>query len=175
MLESLYDPCSLYAKFESAYRENHPTETALLRVHSDIVSAIDGKEFAFLFLLLSWAPSSIRLIIVYCLIGWKLESAWRELFWNGFGRISLTWPRVFWSILSNPATSLWPACSTSFPAWTGAFRAVHSTFGRYSGQIWSRFHALCRWYTTVYNVYKSVFCNWKSRKLYWWNPLLNAW
>ena len=42
---------SLYAKFQSAYRANYSTETALLKVHSDIVSAIDVKKSAFLILL----------------------------------------------------------------------------------------------------------------------------
>jgi hypothetical protein len=37
--------------FQSAYKELHSTETALLRVHNDILRAIDGKEAVFLVLL----------------------------------------------------------------------------------------------------------------------------
>lgn len=42
---------SLYAKCQSAYREKFSTETALLKVHTDIVSALDCKEYAILVLL----------------------------------------------------------------------------------------------------------------------------
>jgi len=35
----------LYTKFQSAYRQNHSTETALLRVHNDILNAIDNNDY----------------------------------------------------------------------------------------------------------------------------------
>ena len=34
----------LYAKCQSAYRANHSTETALLRVHNDIMRALDLRK-----------------------------------------------------------------------------------------------------------------------------------
>ena len=34
----------LYSKTQSAYRENHSTETALLRVHNDIMIALDARK-----------------------------------------------------------------------------------------------------------------------------------
>jgi len=37
--------------FQSAYKELHSTETALVRVHNDILMALDGKESVFLVLL----------------------------------------------------------------------------------------------------------------------------
>jgi len=45
---SQYD---LYTKFQSAYRQYHSTETALLRVHNDILTSIDRKEEVILVLL----------------------------------------------------------------------------------------------------------------------------
>jgi len=45
---SCYD---LYAKMQSAYRKFHSTETALLRVHSDIITAIDQRKQVVLVLL----------------------------------------------------------------------------------------------------------------------------
>ena len=42
---------SLYGKVQSAYRRNHSTETALLRVHNDILRAIDSHKDVVLVLL----------------------------------------------------------------------------------------------------------------------------
>ena len=42
---------SLYGKFQSAYREAHSTETALLRVHNDIMLALDTRKDVILILL----------------------------------------------------------------------------------------------------------------------------
>ena len=42
---------SLYAKCQSAYRKHHSVETALLKVHTDIVTAIDQKKHVILVLL----------------------------------------------------------------------------------------------------------------------------
>ena len=33
---------NLHEQMQSAYRQNHSTETALLKVHSDILSAVDN-------------------------------------------------------------------------------------------------------------------------------------
>ena len=41
----------LYGKVQSAYRKNHSTETALLRVHNDILRAIDSHKDVVLVLL----------------------------------------------------------------------------------------------------------------------------
>ena len=50
----------LYPKFQSAYRAHHSIETALLRVHNDILQAIDDKQGVILVLLdLSAAFDSI--------------------------------------------------------------------------------------------------------------------
>ena len=42
---------NIYEPFQSAYRKNHGTETALLRVQNDILHAIDNKRGVFLVLL----------------------------------------------------------------------------------------------------------------------------
>ena len=34
----------MFAKFQSAYRVNHSTETAILKVHNDIMNALDCKK-----------------------------------------------------------------------------------------------------------------------------------
>lgn len=55
---------SLYAKCQSAYRSKFSKETALLKVHTDIVSALDRKEYAILVLLdLSAAFDTIDQVI----------------------------------------------------------------------------------------------------------------
>ena len=41
----------LFAKFQSAYRENHSTETALLKVNSDIMNALNSKKDVILVML----------------------------------------------------------------------------------------------------------------------------
>ncbi len=51
---------NMYPKFQSAYRTHHSVETALLRVHNDILQAIDNKQGVILVLLdLSAAFDSI--------------------------------------------------------------------------------------------------------------------
>jgi exonuclease III len=42
---------NLHEKFQSAYKQFHSTETALLRVHSDILTALDNKKCVLLVLL----------------------------------------------------------------------------------------------------------------------------
>ena len=42
---------SLYGKFQSAYRENHGTETALLRVYNDVMMSLDSRKDVVLVLL----------------------------------------------------------------------------------------------------------------------------
>ena len=42
---------SLYGKYQSAYRVGHSTETALIRVQSDILEAMDSGKCVFLVLL----------------------------------------------------------------------------------------------------------------------------
>jgi len=41
----------LLAKFQSAYRKNHSCETALVRIHDDILTVVDGKTNVLLVLL----------------------------------------------------------------------------------------------------------------------------
>ena len=43
--------CDLYPKLQSAYRRFHSTETALLRVHNDLLMTVDSGNEALLFLL----------------------------------------------------------------------------------------------------------------------------
>ena len=45
------DVNSLHPTFQSAYRSKHSTETALLRVHSDILSALDRGSSCIIVLL----------------------------------------------------------------------------------------------------------------------------
>ena len=41
----------LLAKFQSAYRKNHSCETALVKIHDDILTVVDGKTNVLLVLL----------------------------------------------------------------------------------------------------------------------------
>ena len=51
---------NLYSSVQSAYRERHSTETALLKVQSDILTALDsGSEAVLLMLNLSAAFDTI--------------------------------------------------------------------------------------------------------------------
>lgn len=45
------DTNDLDEKFQSAYKKNHSTETALIRVHNDIVMTIDSQKTVILLLL----------------------------------------------------------------------------------------------------------------------------
>lgn len=59
-LTSYLQDNTLYPKFQSAYRAHHSVETALLRVHNDILGAIDNQQGVILVLLdLSAAFDSI--------------------------------------------------------------------------------------------------------------------
>ena len=50
-LDIYFSKFTLYAKFQSAYRRNHSTETALLRVRNDLFEALDARKQVILVLL----------------------------------------------------------------------------------------------------------------------------
>lgn len=50
-LNSYLTENSLYGKYQSAYREGHGTETALLRVHNDIMFSLDQQRDVILIML----------------------------------------------------------------------------------------------------------------------------
>ena len=50
-LVNYLDVSRLLPKFQSAYRADHSTETALLRVHSDLVAASDAGKISLIALL----------------------------------------------------------------------------------------------------------------------------
>jgi hypothetical protein len=50
-LNNYFDENSLYGTFQSAYRSCHSTETALLRLHNDVMIALDQKHDVILILL----------------------------------------------------------------------------------------------------------------------------
>ena len=66
-LKTHLDVNSLYVKYQSAYRYGHSTETALVRVLSDLLSMIDGGDAALLVLLdLSAAFDTIDHDLLLC-------------------------------------------------------------------------------------------------------------
>ncbi|PIK34017.1 putative RNA-directed DNA polymerase from mobile element jockey-like [Apostichopus japonicus] len=50
-IDEYFNQFSLYSKFQSAYRRNHSTETALLRVRNDILVSMDNHKECILVLL----------------------------------------------------------------------------------------------------------------------------
>ena len=59
----------LLPRLQSAYRPHHSTETAILKVLSDILLAIDAGDLSALVLLDLSAANSTRLTITYFLVG----------------------------------------------------------------------------------------------------------
>ena len=49
--EAHFDAQNIHEQMQSAYRKYHSIETALLRVHNDVLEAIDQRECVFLLLL----------------------------------------------------------------------------------------------------------------------------
>ena len=88
-LHDYFQDNSLYGKFQSAYREGHSTETALLRVHNDVMCALDRQKDLILVMLdLSAAFDTIdHDILMHRLrtrfgIGGKVFD-WLNSFWGG--------------------------------------------------------------------------------------------
>jgi len=77
---------NLYEVFQSAYKTNHSTETALMRVHNDILCAMDGGKVAVLVMLdLSSAFDTVDHILL-------LERLQRDL---GVSDKALSWFRSY--------------------------------------------------------------------------------
>ena len=92
---------NLYGKFQSAYRAGHSTETTVLKVHNDIMLALDSKRDVILVMLdLSAAFDTIDHTILLqrlenrCGIGGKVLS-WIKSFLSGrTQQVSLGWSMV---------------------------------------------------------------------------------
>jgi hypothetical protein len=69
-LECHLQPNSLLYHLQSAYRTGHSTETALLRVHHDITSALDNNYCA---VLVMWDLSAAFDVIDHTIIFQRLE------------------------------------------------------------------------------------------------------
>lgn len=77
---------SLYGKFQSAYRKSHSTETALLRIQSDVLLALDKRKDVILVMLdLSAAFDTID----HSLLLNRLQRRF------GFGELALDWMKSF--------------------------------------------------------------------------------
>ena len=97
----------LLSDFQSAYRPHHSTETALLKVTNDLLSAMDDGKISVLVLLdLSAAFDTIdHEILLHCL---------HDVF--GFGDTVLSW---FQSYLENQTQTVvvhWKTLDSSFPS-----------------------------------------------------------
>ena len=76
--------------YQSAYKRNHSTETALIRVHNDVAMAIDHHRSVILVLLdLSRRLHLILSIMVSSSRDCPIVLELPELYWNGFDHIFL--------------------------------------------------------------------------------------
>ena len=76
-LNSYLTSSNLLPSLQSGFRPGHSTETAVLRVLSDLLVAVDGGNFVALVLL------DLSLITVFCASGCSRPSVWMGRFWHG--------------------------------------------------------------------------------------------
>ena len=81
---------NLMEPLQSAYRPHHSTETALLKVKTDILKAMDNQEVACLVLLDLSAACLIRLTTKSSWKGWRIILELPELLSDGLDHTSLT-------------------------------------------------------------------------------------
>ena len=120
------DKNGLYEVFQSAYRQLHSTETALLRVQNDILQAVDSRGSAILVLLdLSAAfdtidhETLIRTLDAYC--GIKGDSL-KCFFIISERPCSICTNRIYF--LSRTKSVVW--CSSRLSPETSAFHNLHN-------------------------------------------------
>ena len=89
---------SLYPEFQSAYRKNHSTETALVRVTNDILMKMNIQEVTLL-VMLDLSATFDTLIITSSLLVWMRSLGYADWPWNGSGRI--WWKEVSESPLTD--------------------------------------------------------------------------
>ena len=141
---------SLYPDFQSAYRKNHATETALVRVTNDILMKINTQEVT--------VNHNIRLIITSALHIWMRSSGYADWPWNGLSRI---WRKEV-SASPSPLTDLsqnalvWSVVSHKDHVWAPCFSlSMHPS---YSG--WLRINSCMR------------IATWMTRRFIWVSSLL---
>ena len=149
---------NLHEQMQSAYRQNHSTETALLKVHSDILSAVDNGCVVVLVLLdLTAAFDTIDHAI--------LLSRLRHRF--GITGAALDWLR---SYLANRKQLVRIGSDNSSPTSVPfgipqgfvAFYSIYYTTWRPQQEIRFRIPPIRRWYATLYFV--SSWWRWTIRR-----------
>ena len=117
----------LYEVFQSAYRQLHSTETALLRVQNDILQAVDSRDGAILVLLdLSAAFETIdhekliRTLDEYC--GIKGDRSSQMVFIISERPCSICTNRIYF--LSRTKSVVW--CSSRLSPGASAFHNLHN-------------------------------------------------
>jgi len=112
----------LLPRLQSAYRRHHSTETALLRVLSDIYAAADRKDVTLLGLLdLSAAfEASTASITTYSLVGCSSRSVSVERRYRGFSRSSTV------ALSRSPTMDSYRPSSSCYSACHRALFSAHS-------------------------------------------------
>ena len=166
---------SLSSSFQSAYRIFHSTETTLLKIHNDLILAMDRGEVTSLILLdLSAAFDTVDHSILLT----RLQN------WFGLDGLSLAW---FTSYLSSRSQAvsindsisafsflfLW--CTPRFRTWPTTFYSLYYSSLLGDLKKFPQISSVCWWHPAVHLFHSYKFCSisWHTYHHFQWHSLLD--